>query len=109
MQDNQNLTPEQQQHRLVSALSRKLYQVETNLDELQGNLSQAHDASTMMQAGYRLHQAVSDIKQVASSLYQQKKSLETKHPALAVEARAYGEKMKEQRQDLSPKQNTQSF
>ncbi|TDF41297.1 hypothetical protein EYS14_00080 [Alteromonadaceae bacterium M269] len=108
MQDSQTLTPEQQQHRLTSALSRKLYQVEERLETLQGSLSQPHDASVMMQAGIQLNSAVNEIRQVASSLYQTKKTLETNHPELAAEAKAYGEKMKEKRQDMVH-QSTQSF
>jgi len=110
MQNNQTLTPEQQQYRSTSALSRKLYDVENNLETLQTQLSQPHNTNTLMSTGFQLNQAINDIRQVANGLYAQKKELETKHPELAAEAKTYGQQMKAEREAKQyNQQNTQSY
>lgn len=96
---NTPLTPEQQQYRKLSALSSKLYQAQTGLGKAQENMSQTNDAASMMQMGYQLHQANQSVREVANSLYADKKELEQNHPELKAEAVAYGKvRQKEQKQ-----------
>ncbi|MEM0909422.1 MAG: hypothetical protein AAGJ37_00515 [Pseudomonadota bacterium] len=109
MQDKPTLTTEQQYHRSASALSRKLYHIEQRLETVQDSLAYPDDGHTMMKAGIELNAAVNDIRNIASRLYQSKKALETQYPALAQEAKEYGEKMKTQREQGQQTSQTQQF
>ena len=105
---NEQKSPEQQRYIQLCTQSKKLYQAQMDLDSLQAGMSQANNATSMMQMGYRLHQSMQTVREVANSLYQEKIALEEAHPEFKAEALAYGNKMKEQQQ-LQQVKNTQGY
>lgn len=99
-------TPEQQRYIRLCAQSKRVFQAQEDLDNLQESLASANDATAMLQLGYRLHQTTQLVRDIANSLYQEKMAIEKEHPEYKAEALAYGSKLKEQKAQL---QNTQSF
>ncbi|MEP0175036.1 MAG: hypothetical protein ABJH28_12490 [Paraglaciecola sp.] len=97
-------SPEQQRYIQLIAQSKKLYQAQTELDDVQAGMSQANDAASMMQMGYRLHQSMQMVREVANSMYQEKMTLESKHPEFKAEAQAYG-KQQQQKREQSQQQS----
>jgi hypothetical protein len=103
------ISTEQQFYRTASALSRKLYSVEQRLDSMLDTLALPDNGRQMVQVGVNLNTALNEVRQVANSLYQTKKSLEMANPSLAQEAKAYGEKMKAERQKAQEHAPTHQF
>lgn len=102
--ENTPLTPEQLQYRKLSALSSKLYQAQQGLDNAQEGMRQDNDAGAMMRMGIELNQANQVVREVANSLYADKKELEQKHPELKAQALAYG-KAQQQKREQSHEQS----
>lgn len=91
-------SPEQLRYFELCAESKKLYHIQKSLDDIQASMSQGNDAASMMQMGYRLHQAMHGIREMADSKYHQKLKLEAQRPEFKAEAQAYGKEQKQKRQ-----------
>lgn len=103
--ENIPLTPEQQRYRQLSAMSKKLYQAQQGLDGAQESMGQGNDAAAMMRLGMQLNQANQVVREIANSMYAEKKELEQQYPELKEEALAYGKAQQQKREQSQ----TQSF
>jgi len=103
---NEQKSPEQQRYIRLCAQTKKMYRAESQLADAQIGMSQTNDAASMMRLGYQLHQTEQTIKKIAKDFYVEKMELEQRYPEFKVEAQAYCQKMKAQKQTI---QNTQSF
>ena len=88
------IAPEKKQYIRLSSFSKKLYQAQRGLGEALESMAQGNSAASIM----RLNQANQIVREVASSMYAEKKEFEKTHPELKAEAIAFGKAQQQKRE-----------
>ncbi|TDF37169.1 hypothetical protein EYS14_13495 [Alteromonadaceae bacterium M269] len=98
MEQHEQKSPEQQRYIRLCAQTKKMYQAQEELENVQAGMAHGNDPASMMQLGYQLHKAHQTMREVTNSLYVEKKELEEKHPEFRAEALSFGKSQQQKRE-----------